>query len=161
MRPMIKQCLFTRIIFLGNRNYHSMYQFSILAHLQKKLTKLLFANQFPRELLSLWKLLARDEGGKISEDFFNIAPSWWKRTKLLFARVSSTKLIYSERATKFCKISTLLFSYVVPVKSKVDILQNFVAFSESMNFKRMSKVFLKNFRFLKWFNHKIISFTTK
>ena len=27
------------------------------------------------------------------------------------------KFIYSEKATKFCKISTLLLSYVVPVKS--------------------------------------------
>ena len=32
------------------------------------------------------------------------------------------------------KISTLLLSYVVPVKSKVEISQNFVAFSEYMNF---------------------------
>ena len=45
------------------------------------------------------------------------------------------KFIYSEKATKFCKIFTLLLSYVVPVKSKVKILQNFVAFSEYMNFK--------------------------
>ena len=42
--------------------------------------------------------------------------------------------IYSEKATKFCEISTLLFSYVVPVKSKVEISQNFVAFSEYINF---------------------------
>ena len=45
------------------------------------------------------------------------------------------KFIYSEKATKFCEISTLLLSYVVPVKSKVEISQNFVAFSEYMNFK--------------------------
>ena len=44
------------------------------------------------------------------------------------------KLIYSEKATKFCEISTLLLSYAVPVKSNVEILQNFVAFSEYMNF---------------------------
>ena len=44
------------------------------------------------------------------------------------------KFIYSEKATKFCEIFTLLLSYVVPVKSKVKILQNFVAFSEYMNF---------------------------
>ena len=44
------------------------------------------------------------------------------------------KLKYSEKATKFCEISTLLLSYVVPVKSKVEILQNFVAFLEYMNF---------------------------
>ena len=45
------------------------------------------------------------------------------------------KLIYSEKATKFCEIFTLLLFYVVPVKSKVKISQNFVAFSEYMNFK--------------------------
>ena len=44
------------------------------------------------------------------------------------------KFIYSEKATKFCEIFTLLLSYVVPVKSKMEILQNFVAFSEYMNF---------------------------
>ena len=44
------------------------------------------------------------------------------------------KFIYSENAKKFCKISTLLLSFVVPVKSKVDILQNFVAFIKNMNF---------------------------
>ena len=43
--------------------------------------------------------------------------------------------IYSEKASKFCKNSTLLLSYEVPVKSKVEILQYFVAFSEYMNFK--------------------------
>ena len=46
------------------------------------------------------------------------------------------KFIYSENATKFFEISTSLLSYVVPVKSKVEILQNFVAFSEFMNFTR-------------------------
>ena len=45
------------------------------------------------------------------------------------------KFIYSEKATKFCEIFTLLLSYVVPVKSKVKISQNFVAFSEYINFK--------------------------
>ena len=40
------------------------------------------------------------------------------------------KIKHSEKATKFCEISTLLLSYVVPVKSKVEISQNFVAFSE-------------------------------
>ena len=46
--------------------------------------------------------------------------------------------MYSEKATKFCEISTLLLSYLVPVKSKVEISQNFVAFSEHMNFKRFN-----------------------
>ena len=48
---------------------------------------------------------------------------------------SVVKVIYSEKATKFCKISTLLLSYVVPVKSKVKISQNVVASSEYMSFK--------------------------
>ena len=55
------------------------------------------------------------------------------------------KFTYSEKATKFCKISTFLLSYVVPVKSKVEILQNFVAFSEYMNFNT------KNFNFTSLF----------
>ena len=44
------------------------------------------------------------------------------------------KFIHSEKATKFCEISTVDLSYVVPVKSTVEISQNFVAFSEYMNF---------------------------
>ena len=61
------------------------------------------------------------------------------RTAVQFYRVNHgngilLKFIYSEKATKFCEISTLLLSYVMPVKSKVKISQNFVAFSEYMNF---------------------------
>ena len=44
------------------------------------------------------------------------------------------KFIYSEKATKFCEIFTLLLCYVVLVKSKMKVSQNFVAFSEYMNF---------------------------
>ena len=44
------------------------------------------------------------------------------------------KLIYSEKATKFCEIFTLLLTAVHTVKCKVKISQNFVAFSEYMNF---------------------------
>ena len=47
------------------------------------------------------------------------------------------KFIYSEKAKKFCEIFTLLLSYVVPVKSKLKISQNFVAFSEYMNFNKL------------------------
>ena len=43
------------------------------------------------------------------------------------------KFVYSEKATKFCELSTLL-STVHTGKIKVGILQNFVAFSEYMNF---------------------------
>ena len=42
------------------------------------------------------------------------------------------KVIYSEKATKFYKISTLLLTRVHTVKSKVKLSQNFAAFSEYM-----------------------------
>ena len=44
------------------------------------------------------------------------------------------KFVYSEKATKIFEISTLLLSTVHTDKSKVEISQNFVAFSEYMNF---------------------------
>ena len=46
------------------------------------------------------------------------------------------KFIYSEKATKFCQISTLLLTVCTVVKSKLEISQNFVAFSEYMNIDR-------------------------
>ena len=45
------------------------------------------------------------------------------------------KLIYSEKATKFWEISTLLLTVSI-VKSKLEISQTFVAFSEYMNFTK-------------------------
>ena len=45
------------------------------------------------------------------------------------------KFIYSEKATKFCEIFTLHMTVCTVVKNKVKILQNFVAFSEYMNFR--------------------------
>ena len=50
------------------------------------------------------------------------------------ARFWQLKFIYSEKATKFCEISTLLLSVCTVDKSKVEISQNFVAFSEHTNF---------------------------
>ena len=52
------------------------------------------------------------------------------------------KFIFSEKATKFCKISIVDLSYVVPVKSTVEISQNFVAFSEYMNFTYLESRYL-------------------
>ena len=42
--------------------------------------------------------------------------------------------MHSEKATKFCEISTLLLTGTALDNSKVDISQNFVAFLEYMNF---------------------------
>ena len=44
------------------------------------------------------------------------------------------KFIYSEMATKFCEIFPLILTTVHTFKSKGKISQNFVAFSECMNF---------------------------
>ena len=51
---------------------------------------------------------------------------------------NSVKSIYSEKAAKFCENSTLILSLCTVDKSKVEISQNFVAFSEYMNFKFIS-----------------------
>ena len=56
--------------------------------------------------------------------------------KFIYTSPQNLKFIYSERATKFYEISTLDLSYVVMVKSTVEISQNFMALSEYMNFKR-------------------------
>ena len=58
-------------------------------------------------------------------------------SKFLTMHIDLLKFIYSEKATKLCKIFTLLLTTLTTVhtvKSKVKILQNFVAFSEYMNF---------------------------
>ena len=49
-------------------------------------------------------------------------------------KIRRLKFIYSEKATKFCEIFRLLLTSVHTVKSKGKISQNFVAFSEYMNF---------------------------
>ena len=56
------------------------------------------------------------------------------------------KFIYSEKATKFCEISTVDLSYVATVKSTVEILQNSVAFTEYMNFN-VEKAYLHHHSF--------------
>ena len=60
----------------------------------------------------------------------------WMEKKML-------KSIYSEKATKFCEISTVDLSYVVTVKSTVEISQNFAAFWEYMNFTANAESLLK------------------
>ena len=54
---------------------------------------------------------------------------------------SLIKFIYTEKAIKFCEIFKLLLTVV---KSKVKISQNFVAFSEYMNFKNKPRLNIKD-----------------
>ena len=56
------------------------------------------------------------------------------------------KFIHSEKTTKFCEIFTLLLFYVVPVKIKMKISQNLVAFSEYMNFIMIRRIWSGDFR---------------
>ena len=53
---------------------------------------------------------------------------------MIFLKQMGIKFIYSEKATKFCEISPLLLSVCTVDKSKGEIAQNFVAFSEYTNF---------------------------
>ena len=70
----------------------------------------------------------------------NILNVWKQEGILVFI-----KFVHSEKATKFCEISTLLLSAVHTDKSKVEILQNFVAFSEYMNFTKYSLELCEHF----------------
>ena len=99
-------------------------------------------------LLSLWEAMRREMN---SNDFFAYAVRYvtyplqnivlcitiFLPVALAFERyraIRYVKFIYSEKATKFCEISTLFLTERTVVKSKVDISQKFVAFSEYMNF---------------------------
>ena len=69
---------------------------------------------------------------------FNAICHTWAgfQKKLLFSLAAFffLKFIYSEKVTKFCEIFPLLLTSVHTVKTKGKILQNFVAFSDYMNF---------------------------
>jgi hypothetical protein len=54
------------------------------------------------------------------------------------AHSNVVKFIHSEKATKFWEIFLLLLTVCTAVKSKGEISQNFVAFTEYMNFKHKS-----------------------
>ena len=64
--------------------------------------------------------------------FFKLVEEKLLGDSLISGTFVEIEFIYSEKATKFCEIFFLVL-YVVPVKSRVEISQNFVAFSEYMN----------------------------
>ena len=66
--------------------------------------------------------------------------------EIMCMRNTFLKFIYSEKATKFCEIFTLILTTVHTVKSKMKISQNFVAFSEYMNFT-INKLF-NNYKYV-------------
>ena len=69
------------------------------------------------------------------------------------------KFIYSEKATKFCEIFPLLLTICTEVKSREKISQNFVAFSEYMNFIKDCQLRIPSFHefVLDCFNEKKIT----
>ena len=64
----------------------------------------------------------------------NVLSRWLTPFYLVWPQEGCLKFIFSEKATNFCKTPTVDLSYVVKVKSKVEILKFFLAFSEFMNF---------------------------
>ena len=72
--------------------------------------------------------------GKCKPDLLLLALTSFAIPFFVRFRFRRVKFIYSEKATQFCEISTLLLTTVHTVKSNVDISQNFVAFLEYMNF---------------------------
>ena len=90
---------------------------------------------------TLGKKVSKQRDSKLStKNTWYVHLQNWKSKKHFMQNIKQNfqiKFIYSEKATKFCEIPTLLLSYVVPVKSKVEILRK--AFSEYMNFNTMWK----------------------
>ena len=69
-----------------------------------------------------------------TKSFLKTVLEYPDRKDLLINFPSMIKFIFSEKATNFCEISTVDLSDVVKDKFTVEISQNFVAFSEYMNF---------------------------
>ena len=74
----------------------------------------------------------------LDDQEFQIAPYVYMCSHLSNTQI---KFVYSEKATKFGEIFTLLLSTVHADKSKVKISPNFVVFSEYMNFNKETKWF--------------------
>ena len=116
---------------------------AILAPVEKRLqnhsncfNKLItYSHQFS----NLGKLLEISGKTDISDNVFKIAIN--PHSMLVRNLKKVLKFIYSQKATKFFKISPLLLTALHTVKIKGKISQNFVAFSEYMHFKDMDRTF--------------------
>ena len=82
-------------------------------------------------MLMVTYIVKHVDGGRLLDSEKNVSPISFPPNKVL------KYTLFSEKATKFCEIFTLLltvYTVVKTVKSKVKISQNFVAFTEYMNF---------------------------
>ena len=85
-------------------------------------------------------------GGRLAILFYRSPLS----SHLVWRQLKNVKFIYSEKATKFCEIFLLLLTTVHTVKSKWKISQNFVAFSEYMNFNTRRACSIIEYCFCDW-----------
>ena len=115
---------------------------SIVIHLQF-LNKIINFRSLWSGVVSLQKKVVHISPSSLVSSFVSFFACFNAVGQERFLAIVLVKFIYSEKATKFCEISTLLLSFIVPIKSKVEISQNFVAFSEYMNFTTIK---LKDFR---------------
>ena len=69
--------------------------------------------------------------------FLNSIIGWlqWLQIWFEWGEIHLLKFIYCEKATKFCKILNILLTGTTWDKSMVEILQNFMTFTEYMNLK--------------------------
>ena len=88
-------------------------------------------NSWQNNLMTLWQLLDDYVCVMVNSNYTDALS--WKLSILL-------KFIYCEKATKFCKLSVVDLTGTTKDKSTVEIFQNFVAFSEYMNFTTSEQI---------------------
>ena len=112
---------------LGFRNMQEKLEKIVVFHSRWETTGI---DALYTQLWLLWVILHEHE----PTTAMLLPPRRPKISKTLISLSGCINFIYFEKATKFWKIFTLLLTGTTEDKSKVKILQNFVALSEYMNF---------------------------
>ena len=103
-----------------------------LIHPQAQATPVSILPAMQKEIYLFWKLKSLDlQGPRIRRSKFTYG------SEILPLML---KYIYSEKATKYCEISTVDLTGTTQDKSTVEISEYFVAVSEYMNFKRVTNL---------------------
>ena len=85
-------------------------------------------------MLMVTYIVKHVDGGRLLDSEKNVSPISFPPNKVL------KYTLFSEKATKFCEIFTLLLSVCTVEKCKLEISQNFVAYSEFANFIKQSNL---------------------
>ena len=93
----------------------------------------IFSHNFVAILFDIFNIGSKSYTSKNEGFHRNFNPLKYQEY-ILSSSYGLVNFIYSEKATKFCEIFPLLLTVCTVVKSKGKISQNFVAFSEYMNF---------------------------